>query len=208
MLRWVQEKKIQELPCYRTVPEELLQFREVALSGNGEPTLCPNFAEVVQELVHIRASPKFPFFKIVLITNGSGLHLPAVQRGLRWFTAQDEVWAKLDAGTQRHMDKINRAKIPLKKIVSNLLLLGRQRPIVIQSLFPLLHDIEPTPEEIGHYVRRLGELKARGAQISLVQIYSAHRLTALPDCRHLSLRQLSQIALQVRQATGLRAEVF
>jgi hypothetical protein len=106
------------------------------------------------------------------------------------------------------MDKINRAKIPLKKIVSNLLLLGRQRPIVIQSLFPLLHDIEPTPEEIGHYVRRLGELKARGAQISLVQIYSAHRLTALPDCRHLSLRQLSQIALQVRQATGLRAEVF
>jgi wyosine [tRNA(Phe)-imidazoG37] synthetase (radical SAM superfamily) len=61
MLRWVQEKKIQELPCYRTVPEELLQFREVALSGNGEPTLCPNFAEVVQELVHIRASPKFPF---------------------------------------------------------------------------------------------------------------------------------------------------
>ena len=42
---------------------------------------------------------------------GPGLHLPQVQLGLQLFTLQDEVWAKLDAGTQAFMDKINRPKV-------------------------------------------------------------------------------------------------
>ena len=62
-------------------------------------------------------------------------------------------------------------------------------------------------------VRALQELKAGGAQISLVQVYSAHRPPALArkgraDCGHLPLKSLSQIARRVRQATGLKAEVF
>ncbi|MCL5096748.1 MAG: radical SAM protein [Candidatus Omnitrophica bacterium] len=207
-LAWVQEGKLQEMACYQTVPEELLQLREVALSGDGEPTLCPNFAEIVQALVHLRAQAQFPFFRIVLITNGTGLHLPTVQRGLRWFTARDEIWAKLDAGSQGYLEKVNRTNLSLDKILANLLQIGRQRPIVVQSLFCQLQDKEPPPKEIEHYVHRLAELKAGGAAISLVQIYSAHRPTALSECRHLSLHCLSRIAQQVREEAGLEAEVF
>ncbi len=207
-LTWIHEGRIHELAYYRTLPQDLLEFQEVALSGNGEPTLCPNFAEVVQAVVHLRATGQFSFFKMVLITNGTGLHLPLVQHGLSWFTARDEIWVKLDAGTQEAMDRVNRANYPLGRILANLLLLGRQRPIVIQSLFPLLNDQEPTPEEIEQYVERLEELQSGGAKISLVQIYSAHRPTALPDCRHLSLQCLSRIAHRVRESTGLEAEVF
>jgi wyosine [tRNA(Phe)-imidazoG37] synthetase (radical SAM superfamily) len=208
VLTRVQEDKIHELPSYRAVPKDLLQLRELALSGNGEPTLCPNFAEVVQVIGHLRAMAQFPFFKIVLITNGTGLHLPEVQRGLHWFTARDEVWVKLDAGTQEALARINRTQYPLDKILANMLSLGRQRPIVVQSLFPLLQGHEPSPGEINQYVHRLAELKAAGANISLVQIYSAHRPTALPDCRHLSLECLSRIAHRVKKVTGLEAEVF
>lgn len=204
----LQEGRIFKLPCYRTVPEELLQLREVALSGDGEPTLCPNFTEVVQALVHIRALAPIPFFKLVLITNATGLHLPEVQRGLKWFTGKDEIWAKLDAGSQEYMRTVNRTDFPLEKVMANLLHLGQQRPIIIQSLFSQLQGKEPSIEEIDQYVQRLKELKERGAAISLVQIYSAHRPTALPDCRHLSLRSLSRIAQRVREATGLEAEVF
>ena len=42
-------------PCYRSAPRELLELRHVALSGDGEPTLCPNFVEVVEAVVHLRA---------------------------------------------------------------------------------------------------------------------------------------------------------
>jgi wyosine [tRNA(Phe)-imidazoG37] synthetase (radical SAM superfamily) len=208
VLDLVQDNKLHEMPCYRTVPEELLQLRNVALSGNGEPTLCPIFSEVVQDLIHLRALGRHPFFKLVLITNGSGLDLPEVQNGLSWFTAEDEVWAKLDVGTQEQMERINRPMVPLEKILANILLLGKQRPVVIQSLFPLLQEQEPPEEAIEEYVRRLAELKAAGANISLIQVYSAHRPTAMPTCRHLSLQSLSHIAHRVHEVTGLRAEVF
>jgi hypothetical protein len=55
---------------------------------------------------------------------------------------------------------------------------------------------------------RLKELKAGGAQISLVQIYSAARPGVHAEWGHLPLRVLSQIAQTVRQIAGLRAEVF
>jgi hypothetical protein len=54
----------------------------------------------------------------------------------------------------------------------------------------------------------LGECKAAGAQISLVQIYSALRPTMDPSCEHLPLKTLSRIAQTVRTGTGLRTEVF
>jgi wyosine [tRNA(Phe)-imidazoG37] synthetase (radical SAM superfamily) len=216
MLALAKEEKVHELPSYHTVPRELLKLKEVALSGDGEPTFCPNFHEVVQVVVHLRAQGEFPFFKIVLITNATGLHLPQVQLGLQLFTAEDEIWAKLDAGTQAYFEKVNRPKvcplrcpnISLERILEDILKLGRQRPIVIQSLFALVDEEEPPTEEIEQYVQRLKELKQAGAQISLVQVYSAHRPTIRAGCRHLPLRSLSRIAQRVREVTGLQAEVF
>jgi hypothetical protein len=44
--------------------------------------------------------------------------------------------------------------------------------------------------------------------ISLVQIYSATRPTAHPDCGHVPLQSLARICRRVRTETGLSAEVF
>jgi wyosine [tRNA(Phe)-imidazoG37] synthetase (radical SAM superfamily) len=200
--------RFRDLPGYRNAPAELLELRHVALSGDGEPTLCPNFVAAVHAVVHVRARGTFPFFKIVLITNGTGLDLPAVQEGLRYFTGRDEVWAKLDAGTQAYMDKINHPDCLLEKILANILLVARQRPVIIQSLFPLLNGEGPSAEEIEEYAQRLQELKQAGAQIPLVQIYSATRPTPHSECGHLPLKTLSGIAQRVREVTGLKAEVF
>lgn len=206
-LAFVRAGRLRERPWYRNLPDELLQLRHVALSGDGEPTLSPQFAEALQAVVHVRAVGGLPF-KLVLITNSTGLDLPHVQGGLRFFTRSDEIWSKLDGGTQVYLNKVNRSDVPLEKILSNILLLGRQRPIVIQSLFPALNGEEPPLEEIEQYARRLLDLKNAGAEISLVQIYSATRPTANSNCGHLPLKVLSRIAHTVRQTTGLRAEVF
>jgi wyosine [tRNA(Phe)-imidazoG37] synthetase (radical SAM superfamily) len=195
-------------PNYRNMPADLLEVRHVVLSGDGEPTLCPNFLDVVRAVVHVRAGRRFPFFKIVLLTNATGLDLREVQDGLKLFTQQDEIWAKLDAGSQNYMENVNHPNCPLDKILENILLVARQRPVIIQSLFPLLNQEEPSVEEIEQYTQRLNDLKRAGAQIPLVQIYSATRPSANSKCGHLPLKTLARIAQQVREVSGLKAEVF
>lgn len=199
---------LRELPRFRKFPADLLELKEVALSGDGEPTLCPNFDQAVEAVLRVRSQrPKF--FKIVLITNTTGLFLPPVERGWRQLAHEDEIWLKLDAGTQKHLERVNRPDhVTLKNVMANILRIGRERPVVIQSLFPLLDGEEPGPEEIDGYVHRLQELIAGGAQIAMVQVYSAHRPAQNPNCCHLPLSNLSAIARRVREKTGLRAEVF
>jgi wyosine [tRNA(Phe)-imidazoG37] synthetase (radical SAM superfamily) len=207
-LAYVLAGHLHEQPSYRVVPDELLQLRHVTLSGDGEPTFALNFVEAVQAIVHVRAMSGFPFFKLVLITNATGLDQPQVQEGLRYFTRSDEIWAKLDGGTQEYLSRVNKLNVPLQKILDNILLLAWQRPVVIQSLFPAINGQEPPPEEIEQYALRLKELKNRGAQIPLVQIYSATRPTPNSSCGHLPLKTLSRIAQTVRTVAGLKAEVF
>lgn len=195
-------------PCYQHAPAELLELRHVTLSGDGEPTLCPNFVDAVEAVVHLRARGRFPFFKLVLITNASGLDRPEVIEGLKLFTPRDEVWAKLEAGTEDHMQRVNRPDCSLETVLGKILTCARLRPVIIQSLFPSINTEPPAPAEIESYIQRLRELKEAGAQIPLVQIYSATRPTVHSECGHLPLQTLSRIARRVREATGLKAEVF
>jgi wyosine [tRNA(Phe)-imidazoG37] synthetase (radical SAM superfamily) len=208
MLALVASGRVRECPPYSRLPPGLLRLGHVAISGNGEPTLCPDFREAVETIVHLRATSGGAFFKIVLITNASNLDAPAVQEGLQLFTRDDEIWAKLDAGSQSRMDVVNKSEVALEKILANILLVARQRPVVIQSLFPALNGCAPNEQEIEDYAARLNELTQAGARIPLVQIYSATRPTVNSACGHLPLRTLSRIAQTVRTRTNLKTEIF
>ncbi len=207
-LRLVRKGELRLQPPFSRMPEPLLRLRQVAISGDGEPTLCPQFQAAIETVAHIRATAGEPFFKIVLITNASNLAAAPVQQGLRLFTRSDEIWAKLDAGTQERMNVVNKTVVPLESILSNILHVARQRPVVIQSLFPSINGCAPSESDIEQYAQRLAELVAAGAKISLVQIYSATRRTVETDCHHLALRTLSRIAQTVRSRTGLNTEIF
>jgi hypothetical protein len=120
----------------------------------------------------------------------------------------DEIWAKLDAGTQADLDRTDRSSVPLEKILENILLTARKRPVIIQSLFSVIDGRAPAASEIMEYAERLKELKNAGAKIPLVQIYSATRPIHSNRVRHLPLRTMREIADTVRNIAGLRAEVF
>jgi wyosine [tRNA(Phe)-imidazoG37] synthetase (radical SAM superfamily) len=162
VLRLVNEGGLRRLSAYAGLPEELLKLRHVALSGDGEPTISPKFLEAVEMVVHVRARSFFPFFKIVLITNASGLDRPEVQAGLDLFTPRDEIWAKLDGGSQRQMEAINRAAVPLATILENILLTARKRPVIIQSLFCQIGGVVPTVAEIEEFAVCLRSQKSAG----------------------------------------------
>ena len=159
-------------------------------------------------MVHLRSGGLFPFFKLVLITNCIGLDHPDVIEGISLISPRDEIWVKLDAGTQEYMNRVNRPDCSLEKILSNILQLGRVRPVVIQSLFTSIKGVGPSSSEIEAYLQRLHDLKKGGAQVSLVQIYSATRPTLHSECGHLSLSMLSHIVRRVRETTGWKAEMF
>jgi wyosine [tRNA(Phe)-imidazoG37] synthetase (radical SAM superfamily) len=193
---------------FAALSKENLRLAHVAISGDGEPTLCPNFSEAVECIVHLRAAGIAPYFKMVLLTNGTAFEQPGVRAGLRLFTRSDEIWVKLDAGTQAGLERINRTAVPFERILRNITELGRVRPIVIQSMFVEVDGVLPERSELLEYSRRLLQLKQSGVQISVVQVYSATRPHHTKMCRHLSLRVLSDVAAAVHQMTGLRVEVF
>ena len=205
-LELVQGGWLRQWSRYAKLPAELLQVRHVALSGDGEPTLSANFVEGTRAVLHLRHTGR-PF-KVVLVTNSTSLDRTEAREGLALLGPHDEVWAKLDGGTQEYINRVNGANVSLEKILKNILAVARQRPVVIQSLFPEIEGEEPAATEIFEYARRLKELKDEGAQIPIVQIYSVARPSARQGCRHLPLKTLSAIAKTVRSVTGLRTEVF
>lgn len=207
-LRQVNDGNLFRHAQFAALSKENLRLAHVAISGDGEPTLCPNFSEAVECIVHLRAAGITPYFKMVLLTNGTAFDQPGVRAGLRLFTRSDEIWVKLDVGTQAALERINRTAVPLERILRNIRDLGSQRPVVIQSMFVEVDGVLPERAELLEYGRRLLELKEAGVQISVVQVYSATRPHHTKSCRHLSLRVLSGVAGAVHQMTGLRVEVF
>jgi wyosine [tRNA(Phe)-imidazoG37] synthetase (radical SAM superfamily) len=207
-LELAQRGGLRKLPRYAHLPQDLLQLRHVALSGDGEPTLSEDFWGVMRTINSIRGMSAVPAFKLVLVTNSTALDTQNVQTSLKLLRPEDEIWAKLDGGTQGYLNRVSGSSIPLEKILKNILMTGRRRPVVIQSLFPAINGAEPDGEEIRQYALRLKELNDEGAQIPLVQIYSATRPMARTGCGHLPLPTLSRIAKAVREVAGLKAEVF
>ena len=95
-----------------------------------------------------------------------------MQESLQYFTHDDEIWIKLDAGTQEYMSRVNRSEVPMDKVMSNILLVARQRPVIIQSLFPMVFDQEPPPQEIDEYILRLQRFqKRRGANFAGANLF-------------------------------------
>ena len=194
-------------PFDRT-PPEYQRVNDVAFSGDGEPTTFKGFPEACTLAADLLRRHHAADVKIVVITNATLLHRPAVAAAMEFLDQNNgEIWAKLDAGTFAYYREVDRTSIPLSRVLKNIAAAGRVRPIVIQSLFMKLRGEEPPKEEIAAYVQRLRELTAEGCRIKLVQVYTVARGTAEASAAPLSDASLDGIVEQVR-ATGLAAEAF
>ena len=196
-------------PPFDQTPDHLRRINDVAFSGDGEPTSYPHFHDACELAASLlQQAGLHDAVKILLITNATLFHHPHVARALDFLDAHNgEIWAKLDAGTQAYYQLVERTKIPLRRVLDNLLLAGRARPIVIQSLFMKLHGQPPPASEIDAYVQRLGELRDAGCQVKLVQVYTTARGTAEAYVEPLENAALDAIAEKVR-SLGLIAEAY
>ena len=194
-----------------TAPDAVpLPIRDIAFSGDGEPTSFRNFDQVVERVIGMRNASTLPDLKIVVITNATLFHQPRVRAALAAVhAAGGEVWAKLDVGTAAYFRAVDATTIAYRRILDNLLLLGQQQPIVIQSCFMRLHGQGPDAAEISAYCERLVALQKEGARLARVQIYSVSRPPAESYVTTLPPAALEAIRVQVAAALpGVAVEGF
>ena len=195
-------------PPFDATPAELRRTNDIAFSGDGEPTSFPRFADACHLAADLLTKHQLTETKIVVITNATLLQRPSVAAALRFLDQHHgEIWAKLDAGTEPYYRLVERTSIPLARVLENIAAAGRERPIVLQSLFMKIDGKPPAESEINAYIERLRELLAGGCQIKLVQVYTVARQVAEAYVTPLEDAAVDGIVEKVK-AIGLAAEGY
>jgi len=197
------------LPKFAGLPDAAKRLRDIAVSGDGEPTMVPEFPAVCAMLAELQASRPELDFKLILITNSTLLDRKGVQQGIDSLLAvRGEVWAKLDAGTEAWYQRINISKVTLDRVEANLIALGKRHPFKIQSLFCALDGEAPSGMEMDAYLERLIRIRASGAEILEVQLHTLARKPAQASCAPVDAAFLLGLAERIRAEAGLPARVY
>jgi wyosine [tRNA(Phe)-imidazoG37] synthetase (radical SAM superfamily) len=170
----------------------------VTLAGHGEPTLHPQFPDVVAGIRKTR-DELAPHLRLAVLSNSSTLDLPGVVPALNELDAR---FMKLDAGETAILRRVNAARIPVERIVDGL---KRLKTVVIQAMFvrDRLGRIDnATDLAVANWIGVLKSLSPIA-----VHIYSIDRAPAWPYLQAVPLSRLEEIARRV-QAAGLDATAF
>jgi wyosine [tRNA(Phe)-imidazoG37] synthetase (radical SAM superfamily) len=186
--------------------ERNIPVRDICFSGNGEPTLSPNFPEALERAGCVRTSLA-PDAELVLITNGSFLLEEKLFSLLAHATLSLDlnIWLKLDAGTNLWYKKMNRSVLPFEKIIEKIKEFAASAPVTIQTMICAVDGEGPPKEEAEAWEKLLVELVSAGNTkgnrgVRKVQVYGKAR-PAPEDPRASAL----PVTLLEERAVSLRA---
>ncbi|MBG0786458.1 MAG: radical SAM protein [Anaerolineaceae bacterium] len=186
---------------YAAVEAALKKSRSIdylTFSGNGEPTIHPDFPEIVRGVKAIKDKLR-PEAKLAILSNSSRVNDPEVAAALRLF---DAPIMKLDAGDQETFAGINRPVGGLKidEIVNGL---QRLPMLIVQSVLVNGEITNIRGEAFELWAERLATLHPR-----IVQIYSTERPTAQDEVRCVSPEKLQMIATELNERHGLNVHAY
>lgn len=170
----------------------------ITFAGNGEPTLHPELAEIIDRTRLFR-DKYVPQAKLAILSNSSTVNKEEVRDALEML---DMRVMKLDAGSEELMRHLNKPAPPLYlgEIVDGL---KKLKDVILQSLFVQGRLTNTDPNSVEHWVQMVKEV-----QPILVQVYTLDRLPAERRLWKVNIPTLQWIASQVRWHAGVRAEVF
>jgi len=174
----------------------------ITFAGNGEPTLHPNFFEIIEETIALR-NLYYPKAKVSVLSNATMLHSKKVIEALK---KVDNRILKLDSGTEHTISQMNQ---PLGRYsIDNLLKQFEQfnGDFILQTMF--LKGISngetidnTTEQELDAYLNIVNKMKPKK-----VMIYTIARDTPADDLEKISLSELNKIADKIR-ALGINVDV-
>lgn len=176
-----------------------LVFDYITFSGNGEPTLYPDFYGLVEETKRLRDRLR-PKSKIGLLSNSSNISSANVQQSIMMI---DLPMFKLDAGLENTFNRINYPVkgICFREIIGNLKRVGDR--IIVQTT---LIDGEPSntgSEDLKAYYEHIREIKPKE-----VHIYSIDRPVPEKKLMKVTPERLDKIAIEGYKRTGILFRAF
>ncbi len=170
------------------VPENCRRVCDVAISGNGEPTSCKQFDTVVETIIAcLREAGLLGDINIVLITNGSYVHRPAVVCGLDVMAAhRGQVWFKVDAGTDAQISHINGVNLGVDRMLEQLKTVAEHCPTWIQTCMFAWDGREPEAADVQAYLAFLQHALQQGIELQGVLLYGIARPSMQPEAEHVS----------------------
>ncbi len=202
------------LPARRDVAlqleEKLRQLKEsgapldvITFSGNGEPTLHPDFAGIIDDTIALR-DKYFPDVKISVLTNSTRIGRKDVAEALDKI---DNNILKLDSvnpETVRLLDRPN-AGYSVEDTIEGLKTFGKNA--IVQTMMTrgehegIIVD-NTTKEEIDGLIEAYKAIGPRE-----VMIYTIDRPTPEVSLKHVPRAELEQIAARITAETGIPVQV-
>lgn len=166
----------------------------ITFSGNGEPTLHPQFDQIIDQLIPLR-DKYYPQAVISCLSNATQLMRPEICAALKRI---ENPILKLDAGTQEMLDIINAPTIPvdIQQVVNELCTFNGN--LIIQTMFLSGEQdgIAFDNSKGESFVQWLDFVKR--IHPKRVMIYSLDRETPALQLHKFDKQKLEEIADQVR----------
>lgn len=170
----------------------------ICISGNGEPTLHPDFSEAVDAVLAARTAV-WPALRVSILTNGANAETRPVRFALGRL---DDRMLKLDAGNERVFKAMNGplARTTLAKVISNARVL---ESVTIQTMFvsgAVDNTLQPDLED---WIEAVAIIKPKA-----VHLVGLNRAPWTPGLVRLDEDALYVIASKLERRTQIKALVF
>lgn len=176
----------------------------ITFSGNGEPTMHPDFAGIIADTISLR-DRYFPNVKISVLTNSTRLHRPDVVDALK---KVDNNIMKLDSAidsTVRMLDRPVDSRYTINDVIESLGSFGQQG--IIQTMITRgEHDgakvDNSTDEEIEALIAAYRRIMPRE-----IMLYTIDRQTPERSLQRVPREELDRIASRITKETGITVQV-
>jgi wyosine [tRNA(Phe)-imidazoG37] synthetase (radical SAM superfamily) len=210
---WTKSSKSDRLPSRNEVKEKM-RFRlnemkangeeldVITFAGNGEPTLHPDFAEIIDDTIELR-NTVFPKARIAVLSNSTLLNKTQVVDAL---LKVDQNILKLDSGFDSTLQLLNQPHLPIKvdDIVRNLEQFNGNfilQTMFVRGMYKGGTVDNTTDEELESWLKIVKRLSPKE-----VMIYTIARDTPIDTLKKVPVNDLENIAERVR-ALGIPVQV-
>lgn len=175
----------------------------ITFSGNGEPTLHPEFEGIIDDTTELR-DKYFPGVKISVLCNSTRLDREDVCRALR---KVDNNILKLDSAitaTMRRIDRPNSPAFTSDGVIEQIARFGSQcivQTMMLRGEYDGQKIDNTTDEEVDALIKAYRRIGPRE-----VMLYSLDRKTPAEHLQKVPKEELEQIADRIR-ANGIKVEV-